>query len=314
MTQPSTPRLSPSQIASVLVSLALFVLSLWAISKEFEAYPPAEILKSLMQIQGRSLGFAAGLTLANYVLLTGYDVLAIRAIGRSLGYGKTALVSVISYAISNSLGFALLSGSVIRYRFYARWQFSAVEIAQIIAFTNLSFWLGLFALGGILFLVEPLAIPTLLQLPFKSVHPLGVIFLAIVLAYLLWHAVGQRRSLRIGSWVLPHLPWPLASAQLVNAGCDWALAAATLYVLLPAAPKLTFPAFFAIFLLAQLAGVISNIPGGLGVFETIMLLLLSPAIATPALLSALLAYRVVYYILPLCVGILLLGLSELKRW
>jgi uncharacterized membrane protein YbhN (UPF0104 family) len=314
MTQPSSQRLSPSQIVSVLVSLALLVLSLWAISEEFEAYPPAEILKSLMQIQGKSLGFATGLTIANYLLLTGYDVLAIRAIGRSLGYSKTALVSVISYAISNSLGFALLSGSVIRYRFYTRWQFSAVEITQIIAFANLSFWLGLLALGGILFLVEPLAIPTLLQLPFKSVHPLGVIFLAVVLVYLLWNAIGQRRSLRIGGWVLPHLPWPLASAQLVNAGGDWALAAATLYVLLPAAPKLTFPAFFAIFLLAQLAGVISNVPGGLGVFETVMLLLLSPTIAAPTLLSALLAYRVVYYIFPLCLGILLLGLSELKRW
>lgn len=313
MNQPSSQKQSLSQIFSVLIGLVLFGLSVWAISQELREYPPVEILKSLMQVQGRSLGLAVGLTLLNYVLLTGYDVLAIRSIGRSLEYRKIALVSIISYAISNSLGFALLSGSLIRYRFYTRWHFSAIEIAQIIALSNFSFWLGLLALGGVLFLVEPLAIPTLLHLPFKSVHPLGFIFLAVVLGYLLWNAMANRRSLHIGQWMLPHLPWPLTMAQLVNAACDWALATATLYVLLPTPPTLTFPAFFAIFLLAQLAGVISNVPGGLGIFETVIFLLLSPSVTSATVFGVLIAYRGIYYLAPLCIAIVLLGLYELRQ-
>jgi uncharacterized membrane protein YbhN (UPF0104 family) len=314
MTQSPPQKPSLSKFLSVLVSLALLGLSAWTIRQEFRTYPPAEILKSLAKLSGQSLWLAIGIMLLNYIMLTGYDVLAIRSIRRSLAYNKIALVSVISYAISNCLGFALLSGSAIRYRFYTRWQFSEVEIAQIIAFANLSFWLGLLEIGGVLFLIEPLAIPALLHLPFKSLHLLAFLFLALVLGYVLWNVIGSKRSLHIGKWTLPHLPWPLAIAQMTNAACDWALAAATLYVILPASPHLTSPAFFAIFLLAQLAGLISNIPGGLGVFETVILLLLSHTIATPNLLGALLAYRGIYYILPLGVGILLLGLSELKRW
>ena len=81
------------------------------------------------------------------------------------------------------MGFALFSSSVVRYRLYSRWGFSALEIAQIIAICNLSFWMGLFAVGGILFLVEPLQVPKLLHLPFGSVHAIGVIFVGIVIAY-----------------------------------------------------------------------------------------------------------------------------------
>lgn len=294
------------------LSLGLFALSVWAISSELRQHQPGDILRSIGAIPAWALAGAIALTALNYAFLTGYDTLAARFVRQPLPYTKTALVAAISYGISNSVGLALLSGSAIRYRFYTAWGLSPGKIAQMIAFCNLSFWLGLFAVGGLVFTVEPLAVPGLLHLPFQTAHPLGILFLAITVAYLLLSSFS-RRAVHLKGWVLPHLPPNLALGQIVITSCDWALAAAVLYVLLPAHPGLTYFIFFGSYLLAQIAGVVSNVPGGLGVFETVLILLVSPPISSEQLLGALLVYRLVYYFLPLLVGVSLLALYEMRR-
>jgi len=301
-----------AQVMPLVISLGLFALSIWAITNELHQHRPEDILQGIRAIPAWALAGAITLTAINYVFLTGYDTLAVRFVRRPLPYAKTALVAVISYAISNNVGFALLSGSAIRYRFYAPWGLTPGQIGQIIAFCNLSFWIGLFAVGGLVFSLEPLSVPGLLHLPFQTVHPLGLLFLAVTVAYLLLSTLS-RRSVTIKGWVLPHLPPHLAITQILITACDWALAAAVLYVLLPAHPDLNYFVFFGSYLLAQIAGVISNVPGGLGVFETVLILLISPPISSDQLLGALLVYRLVYYFLPLIVGTLLLGLYELGR-
>ncbi|WP_278002854.1 lysylphosphatidylglycerol synthase domain-containing protein [Nodosilinea sp. LEGE 06152] len=301
-----------AHILPIGLSLGLFGLSIWAISSELHQHRPGDILRSIGAIPAWALGGAIALTALNYAFLTGYDTLSARFVRQPLPYAKTALVAVISYGISNSVGLALLSGSAIRYRFYTAWGFSPGKIAQMIAFCNLSFWLGLFAVGGLVFTVEPLSVPGLLHLPFQTAHPLGILFLAITVAYLLLSSFS-RRAVHLKGWVLPHLPPGLALNQIAITSCDWALAAAVLYVLLPTHPGLTYFIFFGSYLLAQIAGVISNVPGGLGVFETVLILLVSPPIPSDQLLGALLVYRLVYYFLPLLVGVGLLALYELRR-
>ncbi|MGB7442075.1 MAG: lysylphosphatidylglycerol synthase domain-containing protein [Coleofasciculaceae cyanobacterium] len=311
MSSPYRQRLS--QAIPVIVGFVLFGFSIWTISQQFRHYHPRQVLENLKAIPDQSVLMGMTLTLLNYIMLTGYDTLAVRLVGNSLAYRQTALVAVISYAISNSIGFALLSGSAIRYRFYARWGLSAVKIAQIIAFCNLSFWIGLFAVGGVLFLVNPPTVPDLLNLPFDSVHSLGILFLACVLGYLGWSAVNTKKRLRIGRWELPHIPLKLALTQIIVTAADWALAAGVLYVLLPASIPVSYPSFFGIYMLAQLAGIISSVPGGLGVFETVILLILSPPVTSADLLGALLAYRGIYYFFPLMSAVLLLSLYESKQ-
>lgn len=300
-------RLIPSGLGLVLLGI-----SMWTLHRELQQYSFEEVLRSLAAIPRNFLGLAIALTMMNYFVLTGYDTLAVRYVRHPLPYRKTALAAMVSISISNSIGLSLLSGSAIRYRFYTTWGLSAVEIAHIIAFCNLGFWLGLFAVGGIVFLLAPVAIPALLHLPFSAAQPLGWIFLAVAIGYLLWNMLS-RRALQIGHFVFPHLPMPLALAQVSIASMDWMLAAAILYALLPAAVPLSYPAFFSIYLLGQIAGVISNVPGGLGVFETVILLLLSPSIPSAKIFGALIAYRGIYYLAPLCVAVVLLGLSELKE-
>lgn len=215
-----------------LLGILLFGLSLWAIQQELSQHSPREIWSSIHAIPLRVVGVAIFLTLLNYWALTGYDTLACRYVGHALPYRKTAVVAIISYAISNTVGLALLSGSALRYRFYSNWGVSPSKIAQIIDFCNVSFWLGLFAVGGTLFIIDPIAVPALLKLPFSSVHPLGIAFLSVTIAYLIWSAFGLR-SLRIGSWTLPHLPIQFSLAQIAITSLDWILAAAVLYTLLP---------------------------------------------------------------------------------
>jgi uncharacterized membrane protein YbhN (UPF0104 family) len=166
-------------------------------------------------------------------------------------------------------------GGSIRYRLYNAWRLTAVEIARVIAFCTVSFWLGFIILGGVFFVIAPPAVPPSVHLPFASVRILGIVLLVPALAYLMWIAV-RRKPLRIRQWEFELPSLKLFVAQVVISSIDWIIAAGVLYILLPDSLPLTFPRFLGIFLLAQIVGVASNIPGGLGVFEAIILLFLSP--------------------------------------
>ncbi len=292
------------------VSLLLLVASLWVIRQEFQQYASGDLSRQLALIPKQNLGLAVGLTLLNCLVFTGYDTLAAQYVQQPLRYRQTALAAVISIPISNSVGLGLLSGSAIRYRFYAAWEVSPLKIAQILAFCNLSFWLGLLTVGGLLFLVQPVEIPVKLHLPFASSQPIGLIFLSLIAAYLLWNLLSQK-PLKLGQMKLPHLPMGLCVRQLIVSSLDWSLAAAVLYALLPAS-DIAYSAYFGIYLLAQFAGVVSNVPGSLGIFETVMLLLLAPSFSNSSLFGALIAYRIIYYLLPLTIAMLLLVGYELR--
>ncbi|MGQ4648447.1 lysylphosphatidylglycerol synthase domain-containing protein [Lyngbya aestuarii] len=295
-----------------LFGLVLFGLSLWAISNQLRHYHLSEVLKSFAGIPKKRLFTAIGCTALGYLVMAGYDLIAFRYLRRSLTPGAIIFTAFVSYAISNSVGLAILAGSAIRYRLYSHWGVSAKVIAKVIAFVNLSFWLGLFAVGGVIFLFKPLTIPTLLDLPFVSVRPLGVIFLACVSTYLLrsfWH----QRSLKIFGRVISFPSFEISLAQIGVSLLDWSLAVGTLYILLPKNTPLSYPGFAGIYLLAMTASIISNVPGGLGVFETVILLMLPPQVPAPEVLGSLLAYRGVYYLLPLIVAVGLLAAHEIRR-
>jgi uncharacterized membrane protein YbhN (UPF0104 family) len=299
----------PSHWLPALLGITLFAASLWAISQELKQDSPAEILVALRATSKGSIMGAIGLTALNYLVMTGYDTLAVRSIGSRLPFAKTALTAIISYGISNTVGLALLSSSAIRYRFYAG-KLLPLQIAQVIIFCNFSFWLGLCAVAGSIFLLQPVAVPIQIPLPFSSVQPLGVGCLAVVGAYVGWNFFSAK-ALRVGNWVLPHLPIGLCLGQIAIAAADWLLAALVLYVLFPG-NGIAFSSFFGIYLLAQIAGIVSNVPGGLGVFETVILLFLAPNNSSTVLLGILLVYRSIYYFLPLIAGLVLLGWREMR--
>jgi len=294
-----------------LLSLLLLALCIWAIAHELRAYNYQDILHSLATIPKRRLSWALGLSIVGYLVMVGYDILGFYYVGRTLSWNKIALTNFISSAFSNTIGFALLTGSAIRYRFYTGWGVPVVAIAQIIAFVNFTFWLGMLTLAGLIFLTNPLPIPTQLHLPFSTVRPLSFIFL-ILLAIYLFSSIFIKQSLTISTHVFRFPTLPISLAQIAISSLDWVFAAAVLYVILPTNTDLSYADFLGIYLLAMLAAVISNIPGGLGVFETVILLLLSSKISAAAILGSLLAYRGIYYFLPTLLAGSLLGIFEFR--
>ncbi|HUT70127.1 MAG TPA: bifunctional lysylphosphatidylglycerol flippase/synthetase MprF [Desulfatiglandales bacterium] len=295
-----------------LFGLLLFAVALWVLRHELRAYHLHDVMRHLRELPAKRLWLALGLTVVSYLVMTGYDTLALRYIRHPLAYSKTALASFIAYAFSNNIGFSMIAGASVRYRLYSAWGLTAFEITQVIGFCTLTLWLGFFVLGGVVFLFEPLVLPAVLHFPFTSVHLLGRIFLAVVAAFILWSFL-VKRPLKVGGWEFS-LPSPgLLLSQITVASLDWALAGMVLYALLPSVPGLSYLGFMGLYLLAQLAGLVSQVPGGLGVFETVIMLLLSPYVPPSQALGSLLAYRGIYYIFPLLAATISLGIQEVFR-
>jgi phosphatidylglycerol lysyltransferase len=295
-----------------LLGLVLFAVALWVLHHELREYHYHDIVRHLAEIPGPRLLLAFALTILSYLIMTGYDTLALRYIQHPLGYAKTALASFIGYAFSNNIGLSMIAGASVRYRLYSAWELSALEITKVIAFCTLTLWLGFFSLGGVVFLFEPIMVPKALRLPFSSIRPLGVIFLMFVGGYLLWSSL-RKRPLKIREWEFPLPSTRLFLFQIAVASLDWALAGSVLYAILPSAATLSWHGFLGIFLLAQIAGMASQIPGGLGVFESVVLLLFSPAVPASSIFGSLLAYRAIYYLLPLALAVVLLGTDEMLQ-
>ena len=165
----------------------------------------------------------------------------------------------------------------------------------------MTFWLGLFTLGGLSLVVTPL--PSARELPAHQLVTLaGWLLMLVPVAYVV---ITTRRRTPLRLWRL-ELPMPssrIAAAQLVLSTIDWALAGAVLYVLLPPS-TLSFVGFLGLFFVAILLGMASHVPGGVGVFEGLMVLLLKPYMSSGQLLPALVVFRGVYYLMPLSVALI----------
>ena len=291
---------------------ALFLAAVWVLYHELRKYPPETILKSMAGIPAAAILLAVLLSAANYIVLIQFDALAFRSIGEHLPYRRIMLAAFVGYALSNNLGFSTLSGSSVRYRFYSAWGVPGGEIFRVVVFYSLTFWVGLFWLGGTLFLFQPMDIPPSLRMPFETVRPLGAALLALGVVYLVLCAFAKK-TLRLWRLEIALPSLRLALFQIVLAALDWMLAAAILFVLLPAVDRLPYMTFLGIFMLAQIAGLVSQVPGGLGVFETVIVLVLREFLPSPQVLGALLAYRAIYYLLPLTLALVLLGVHEVAE-
>ena len=187
---------------------------------------------------------------------------------------------------------------------------TAQELSQIVFSYSVTFWLGLLALGGISLVASPL--PSAHELPaHELLAPLGWLLLLASVGYLVAVMV-RREPIRLFRLELPLPSWRIGFAQLGVSALDWALAAAVLYVLLPQS-GLSFPGLLGAFLAAQLLGLASHVPGGVGVFEGLMVILLKPYLSSAQLLPALVVYRAIYYLLPLATALLVLVVDELRQ-
>jgi phosphatidylglycerol lysyltransferase len=294
-----------------VLSVILLCLALWALHAMASEVTYRQIAGYVHALPNTDIALAMLLTAAGYVVMTLYDWFGLASIGRRLPARRVGLISFISYAFSNALGMSLLVSGSIRYRFYVQAGLSTGEVARVVLYTTLSFWLGLAALTGVTLLLVP--IPP--DVPLSGLRlPLAI---ALTLVPLAWFgvAVAVRRPVRVWRWAV-NTPTPaVAARQILIGALDWGLAAGVLYVLMPEAITGGFGHFLAIFVVAQMAGLISHVPGGLGVFEAVMLAGFGATgnhgLEAP-ILGSLAAFRLVYYLLPLCVATLMVIWREVR--
>jgi len=299
------------RVLGTLISLALFVAALWVLRGQLREHTAAAVLRELLGLPRSSVALSLACTVLGYFALTGHDVVALGHLGRSIPYRRVAFTSFIAFAFANSLPLSVVTGATVRLRLYADRGLSAAETAELIAFNTLTYLLGLLTCAGIAVTFQPSLVPGLLRLPLQSGRPIGVAALAVVLGYLVWSA-GRHPILRLGGRTLAALTLRDTLAQILVSGLDWVLSGLALYFLLP--PSLPFLSFFVVFLLAQVAALIAQVPGGLGIIEAVVVWWLGPAASPPVIVGAVLAYRVIYFVLPLALATALWGGREALRW
>ena len=288
--------------------LALAGLALRAILADLDW---AEVRSAFAAITPVQIGLSLVLTAMSYVVLTGYDVLALRAMGKPQRYWRAALGSFTAYTFSHNLGFAPITGAAARWRAYRGTNLNAADIARIVVIAGVTFWLGIFVLLGVFLILFPGALRVEDRvLAYPTQAAIGAAILLAILAYLVACA-RQTGPLNILGWRLPVPTLRQAFLQFALAATDIAIASAALLVLLPAESWHHYPDFLVAYVVAMVVALITHAPGGLGVFEAVILVTL-PEVDRPALVSALILYRLIYYWLPFGLALLLLGGNELR--
>ncbi len=301
-----------SQLPAAL-GLLLLVGAIYVVQKEFRHLRLRDIADALRAIPRTSLVLSFVWTILSYFILTFYDRLGTIYAGRAVSYGKVAFASFCAYALAHNLGFAAVSGAAVRYRLYAHWGLTPLQIGKTVAFCTLTFGLGGMVLGGTILLVEPTTIPFFGEhLPVLALRGAGLLLWGIVVCYLSLSFVLGSIRLRGHRIELP--TWRMALLQVALATVDVAVTATIFYVLLPSAPGLTWTIFLGVYVASYTAGLAANLPGGIGVFDTAMLFGLEAFVDAPHIVGAILVYRLYYYVIPLFLaGSLFAGNEILMR-
>jgi uncharacterized membrane protein YbhN (UPF0104 family) len=294
----------------ILATIVIFCIALAVLYREFVGVSARDVMARLAALPASQLAVAAGLTAVNYLLLTGYDFLALLYVGRALRLRDVLYISFTSFAFSNSVGFQLLSGGSMRYRIYGRLGLKAVEIGEIVAFCTFTYALGVITVGGAVAAFNPASLASLLPLPQWLISVFGLVLLAVTAAYAAGAAIW-RKPIVFGSFRLRPPSPALALAQIALASVDAALAGAVLYALLPAESGMAFWSFLGVYIVAATASVLSWVPSGIGVFETVVIVMTAPG-SKAAELGALLAYRMIYFIAPLAIAMALFAAREFR--
>ncbi|WP_409259061.1 bifunctional lysylphosphatidylglycerol flippase/synthetase MprF [Pseudomonas saponiphila] len=311
------------QPLGLAVTLLLFAIALIACRHLLSELDFYALHDSILEVPKPALLGALGATIVGFIILLGYEWSASRYAGVNLPGRTLALGGFTAFAIGNAIGLSLLSGGSVRYRLYARHGLGASDVAHMTLFASLSLGCALPPLAALATLSNLPAASAALRLPESLLA--GIALTILLLGAVLAVGIYRRRLpeqplrdnllVRVGRRTLRLPGRRLTFLQLIITALDVAAAATVLYLLLPEAPP--FGAFLLVYLLVYLlalaAGVLSHVPGGVGVFEAILLAAFANKLGAAPLAAALLLYRLIYVVLPMLVACVLLLINEAQR-
>jgi phosphatidylglycerol lysyltransferase len=293
-----------------LLALILLGVAVVVLERRLQGLDFGEVWRALAKLPRVHLVLAALLTAANYAWLSLYDAAALAYLGKSLSGGRILLTSFVATAFGHNIGPSFASGGSVRYRYYSEFGLSGREVASLVSFIAVTFVVGFAWVGGAVLLTTPSDLKFGAPLSPLLLRAIGGVFLALGALYLALCCL--RRSIRVRGKTLT-LPSPrLVGLQIAVAGGDWLVMAAILTLFMPKG-SLHYSEVLHTLVVSQIAAMLSQVPGGVGVFESLVLSALGPHVPAAGLVGALVAYRVLYFFVPLVLSILIMATGELRR-
>lgn len=294
--------------------LFFFGLAAYMLYVQLSRYSFEDIKEALLSIPARNLWLALLASFGGYVALSSYDYLALRYIKRKLAPWKWIFAGFIGFSVSNNAGHAIVSGGTIRYRLYTRWRFHAAEIVRMVTFSGFTYLVACFFLIIVGYFLTPnhaFGGGSVSKLTTQIVAAVSFVGLCIYFGASLFY----KKPLVIKDIEFDIPSFRMAAAQVLIGGADIMLASLVLYFALKAFVDIPFDTFMGVFIIAQVLGVFSQVPGGLGVFEGLFMYIIPGDHNQARLFGALVAYRIIYYLLPLLIsGIALIGYELYLRY
>ena len=281
-------------------------MAIFALHRLLAEFNFSSFVAELAQTRSKRIAGAAVAALCSYLLLIGFDVAGLRMIDKRLPLRVVARTALIANALGHNLGLAALTGGAARMRSYARFGLDPVQVGHVVAANSRGFVLGALFWLGVALISQSRRAETVLQVPAPVLAGVGAIVLLGLVAALVRLGRNRLQYVLFGKTLL--LPDARAGLTLLAISIVELVAAATLYLLLPTPADTSFIDFVGLYVAAVFAGLISTVPGGPGIFETLTLVLL-PGIPLHQALAALLLYRTVYYLLPLILALVALGVG-----
>jgi glycosyltransferase 2 family protein len=294
-----------------VIGLGAVAFSFWLLFRELRGISLADVEAGVGAITPLHWVFAIMATLVAYAALAWYDRIALIHLGRRLSWGFISLTSFTTYALGHNIGASVFSGAVVRYRAYSTKGLSATEVGLIVAFTSLTFALGCLTTGGVTLLIDPDTLHHWVAWPHRAAHIIAATLLVGPWLYVLG-ALFNFPPVKIGGFSLVYPRPPIAAMQMLIGPIELMGAAGIVYFALPPAVNPGFLPVLGVFVASFTLSLISHAPGGLGVLEFTFLKAM-PEVPTTDLIAALLAFRLLYLILPLLVSLVIVAMYERGR-
>lgn len=305
------PRPLLQRLFKPAVTVVAFVALLFGLNRLLTSFDYDEVVAGFDALPGTEIGLMLAALIAQYAMYVAREVFAVGYAGRSeLGLSRTALAALISRSLS-TLGIATITGFALRLRLYEAFGLRKSDVGQITVYNESTYYIGLLATCAVVLSAGdlPPMVGTAIELP--PTRLLGLVAIGLLAGYLVW-SLRRRQPLTIRSFSLPVMRGRPLAAQLVLPVADAFVAGAIVWLCLPPGAGLSYLHTTTICVVASIAGSLSQVPGGLGVFEASVLAFVPPA-AHPATLAALLVRRAVVNLVPIAVGAILLVAFELSR-
>ncbi|HTF94795.1 MAG TPA: lysylphosphatidylglycerol synthase domain-containing protein [Cellvibrio sp.] len=291
-----------------LITIFFFILVpilLYTLLKKIEWQ---EVKETLLSYEVKTLLIGLLIALCSYIVFASYDLIGKKYTAHSIPAKQIIPLGAVCYAFNLNLS-SWVGGIALRYRLYSRLGLEVSTITKVLTMSWITNWLGYMIIAGVIFSLGLLELPDSWKLGTTALQFIGVALIGVATTYLLACRFAKRRSLHIYNHEITLPDFRLSIVQAGLATLNWSLMGLLIFILLPDG-KIGYPTILGILLISSIAGLITHIPAGLGVLEAIFITMLQHQLSKGTILAALIGYRILYFLIPLAIAIIIYLILE----